>query len=272
VLAVWLVFFCGIYAAPQNWWWPFILVGLHFFFPLLLRNATAILWSGLPPLLAWLGRNGWDFANYPAAAWWELLTVVLPQACALFAVMILARSNLFLRLSIERDLITGVQSLNYLDSNGHRLWENVCRENRPCVVLFIDLDDFRKINEELGHAAGDEILATAAHFIVQTIPRARLLARRGGDEFVALVPCQSRAELERMLVELTLTPPLHEDELRITFSIGACWCEYPQGEWDDALEQAEMAMYRAKNSGKKRYQIRDLPLPRSPRASKRVPN
>jgi diguanylate cyclase len=124
------------------------------------------------------------------------------------------------------------------------------------AVGLIDIDNFKKLNDSLGHAAGDQALKLLAAAVRERLRPVDHLARFGGEEFVVLMPATQAAQAQEALTRLqrSLTEALflHEGrEVFVTFSGGVTqWC---QGEaLQSALERADEALYEAKRSGKNR--------------------
>lgn len=124
-----------------------------------------------------------------------------------------------------------------------------------CIAL-IDLDHFKRVNDTLGHAAGDAVLRSFAEQALGAVRRSDLLARWGGEEFLLLLP-DTRLDaaltvLERMRARVAESARIDADPaLRITFSAGLV--ESPAGEAvAAAIERADQAMYRAKHAGRDR--------------------
>ncbi len=124
-----------------------------------------------------------------------------------------------------------------------------------CVGL-LDIDNFKRLNDELGHNAGDEALKSLASIVSKALRPSDLVARYGGEEFVVLLPDTPLAEGEQILTRLqrSLTGGLFMHEQRqvfVTFSAGVTL--YQQGERiETALERADEALYEAKRTGKNR--------------------
>jgi diguanylate cyclase (GGDEF)-like protein/PAS domain S-box-containing protein len=133
------------------------------------------------------------------------------------------------------------------------------------AVLFLDCDNFKYVNDSLGHAAGDDLLAQLARRLQGCARRGDTVARFGGDEFAILLtdlPNEGAAGLlaERVLNELAQPFVVAGRELRITASIGLVLAGARQESPDDLLRYADMAMYRAKAQGKNRYAIFDAAM------------
>ncbi len=134
------------------------------------------------------------------------------------------------------------------------------RSGEKLAILFIDLDFFKRINDSLGHTAGDEVLKTISRRLTVALRPMDTLARQGGDEFVALLPgvsCHNLALLicRRLLLSLEEPVKCMGHELKITCSIGVSIypCDGRTGE--DLLGNADTAMYHAKSSGRDRVEI-----------------
>jgi diguanylate cyclase (GGDEF)-like protein/PAS domain S-box-containing protein len=129
----------------------------------------------------------------------------------------------------------------------------------PFGVVYIDVDNFKQINDTLGHIAGDELLSACARRLTSAVRLSDTTARLGGDEFALLLsPLRNRAEADeiarRMLADLTVPYRIADTTVQTSVSIGvALHAEDEPGE--RTLAAADEAMYRAKQSGKARYVI-----------------
>ncbi len=130
------------------------------------------------------------------------------------------------------------------------------RDGLPLAVGLLDIDNFKRLNDELGHAAGDEALKALAAIVGKTLRPTDRVARYGGEEFVVLLPATPVEEARQILTRLqrSLTGGLfmHEHkQVFVTFSAGVT--AYRHGERiEDALERADQALYDAKRTGKNR--------------------
>lgn len=127
------------------------------------------------------------------------------------------------------------------------------------AIGLLDIDNFKRLNDELGHSAGDEALKALAATVSKTLRPTDLVARYGGEEFVVLLPDTPIEEGQQILTRLqrSLTGGLFMHEHRqvfVTFSAGVT--AYRLGERiEDALERADLALYQAKRAGKNRTLI-----------------
>jgi diguanylate cyclase (GGDEF)-like protein len=126
------------------------------------------------------------------------------------------------------------------------------RHGRPVTVAFIDLDDFKAVNDLHGHAVGDALLAKVGRTLRATTRAVDTVARLGGDEFGLILPetdgTTARALVERL--QGTLLASMRESRWSVGFSVGAVtWRQAPQSV-DDMLGLADALMYEAKRGGK----------------------
>jgi len=127
------------------------------------------------------------------------------------------------------------------------------RRGSPVTVLFVDLDDFKTVNDSLGHAEGDRLLIAAAERFLACARSADTVARLGGDEFAILIEgADGREGLpERISAAMSHPFSLSGNQLRVTASIGVASAN-ADDRADDLLRNADMAMYAAKRRGKGR--------------------
>jgi two-component system, cell cycle response regulator len=134
------------------------------------------------------------------------------------------------------------------------------RTGRPCSVLMADVDLFKKVNDSMGHPAGDELLRRLAQVLNSALRGTDLLARYGGEEFAALLPETSKtvagqvAERMRSAVETELNGDARWTQ-RITISIGVATYPDDGKTGEQALEAADQALYVAKHQGRNRVVI-----------------
>ena len=132
------------------------------------------------------------------------------------------------------------------------------RRDEPVSVLFVDLDDFKTVNDSLGHDAGDRLLASVAERLRACVRVGDTVARIGGDEFAILVERDDQATegpaiAQRVLSALDVPFSLAGRDLRVSASLGLASGQYRSGE--SALQDADLAMYAAKANGKARVEL-----------------
>jgi diguanylate cyclase (GGDEF)-like protein len=159
-----------------------------------------------------------------------------------------------------------LQELAHTDSltglaNRHTLRQalaDALKAGRPVALLSIDLDQFKAVNDTLGHTAGDEVLRAAGHRLGRCMRPGDLVARFGGDEFAVLMlnavaPENAAALAQRLIDALTQPIDLGGRRLRVGASIGGALCDDASVGVDELLVRADMALYAAKDLGRGRY-------------------
>jgi diguanylate cyclase (GGDEF)-like protein/PAS domain S-box-containing protein len=133
------------------------------------------------------------------------------------------------------------------------------RESRPASVIFIDLDDFKTVNDSLGHEAGDQLLIAVGTRISEVLRPADTAARLGGDEFALLVEDATLADairvVERTLDALRAPFTISGREISVTASAGISVAADDNVSAADMLRNADIAMYSAKSAGKARFEV-----------------
>jgi diguanylate cyclase (GGDEF)-like protein len=127
------------------------------------------------------------------------------------------------------------------------------------AALFLDLDDFKDVNDDMGHDAGDALLSAVGHRLLATVRPGDLACRLGGDEFAVLLPQTDRLEdaeavADRLLAAMAEAVEIEGLAVQVSASVGVSICH--AGETmsvDDLLRRSDVAMYHAKARGKQRW-------------------
>lgn len=155
------------------------------------------------------------------------------------------------------DELTGLLNRVLLHDRLVHSMASVLRQGKMLAVLFIDLDGFKSVNDNLGHPAGDMLLKEVALRLKTAIRAEDTAARIGGDEFVVLQEASDRGEVRRYLDRImnTINQPYLIDDAQVSVSPSIGVVLYPEieAEPEMLLRQADMAMYHAKQAGKNRY-------------------
>ena len=159
-----------------------------------------------------------------------------------------------------RDPLTGLANRARLKERLEHALVQRAREEGSVAVLFVDLDNFKYINDSLGHGKGDEMLLGIARRLVTSLRAGDTAARFGGDEFVILLeqmddPRYAITVAERLLEALREPFSLDGREVFTTPSIGITFSSAGYNNPDELLRQADAALYEAKRKGKARYEI-----------------
>ena len=166
------------------------------------------------------------------------------------------------------DQLTGLANRNLMQDRLQQALTSAHRSGDTVVAVFLDLDNFKLINDSLGHMVGDVLLMTVSARLKDCVRESDTVARLGGDEFVLLLHHAHRADLESAALESHISVLMHklltnishpvmlaDREIRPTCSIGISI--YPQDgeDVDTLLKNADAAMYRAKELGRNRFQF-----------------
>lgn len=159
------------------------------------------------------------------------------------------RAEQFMKLAIL-DPLTSLHNRRFAEERLAAEIARSKRHGRALTVALLDLNDFKKINDQYGHAAGDQVLKEFAQQLTRAIRGSDLAARVGGDEFVVLLPECSPAQVQLVLERLRhLNIPWGGEEIPISFSAG--WTDYQAGESAELLlQRADHALYADKRSHK----------------------
>lgn len=160
------------------------------------------------------------------------------------------------------DALTGIPNRILLIDRLQQALAHTLRSNELLAICYLDLDGFKPINDNLGHAAGDRVLVEIAKRIEQTLRGGDTIARLGGDEFVILLQGLEDTQachlaIERLLQAIAQPIQFYELQLSVTASIGVTLYPLDDDVPDIMLRHADQAMYQAKQNGKNRYCIFD---------------
>ena len=167
----------------------------------------------------------------------------------------------------ERDALTGAANRRMFQVSLERVLDRLGRGTtearaRVTAVLFIDLDDFKVVNDSLGHAAGDALLVAVTERISQSVRQGDLVARLGGDEFAVLTDDEpdlkrSLAMADRLTRELRAPYSIGKHQVSVTASIGVASARDAGEIAEDVVRNADVAMYMAKANGKAGFAVFD---------------
>ena len=226
-----------------------------------------------PPItaLAWFCGRRWGYAavvlstaasalaNGPewAAAryyilWWNLAASLVSFTFLAFLVSTLRRMVEHERETARTDFLTSLANGRAFDEALAVELARSRRSRAPVSLAYVDIDDFKLVNDRLGHGAGDAALREFAHRLWRGVREHDIVARLGGDEFAVLLP-ETAAVEARVVVERlrrTLAEPVAGVGWPLTASVGAVTCLDATATGDELIRSADGLMYGAKQGGK----------------------
>ncbi len=222
--------------------------GPHMVIPLSISGFDAKHDQSLSGYLCMCGLAGWTTANRELTSYKARLTRGILTSH-------LTNANLYhqARLTSETDALTGVGSRRLLEDKLEAEYSRSIRYECPFSVAIIDLDNFKTINDVLGHATGDEALKELASCMSAEKRTPDVLARYGGDEFVILMP-ETEANDAVLLLE-RIREKVREinlaENMSMTVSSGIARCLPDQDDsFSDVIRRADLALYEAKSAGR----------------------
>jgi diguanylate cyclase (GGDEF)-like protein len=240
------------------WRWPIIVI--------LLAHAASIP-IHIPVAGAW---------RHPDPADVDLLTFMIFEAafvsiCGAYLLggLVTNRISLSFQRTAMTDPLTGVTNRRGFFEIGERLLERARFGNEPLAIVMFDLDRFKGINDQFGHATGDEVLIAFCRLASAQLRTDDLFARIGGEEFATLLPNTALhdalrlAERVRAVIE-GATHAVGEDVVRITVSVGVAPLNEGTAALDAFLSAADIALYRAKAAGRNRVELMSSALDCAP--------
>lgn len=224
-------------------------------------------------LATWYGsyRQGVYFAFLCALIWLLIDTVVeahpyshplIPYwntgvRLGLFLITTAFLNQLKIQLNSEQNLsrtdsLTGVMNGRGFAEVAEKLFGLGARHGRPTCLAYIDLDNFKKVNDDLGHSVGDKVLQTVGEVLLKSVRKSDLVCRLGGDEFAVVLPETSEAGAKSAFNKLrrNLALAMQKNNWIVGFSIGVISFDSPPNNFDQAVKLADALMYQVKKSGK----------------------
>jgi diguanylate cyclase (GGDEF)-like protein len=202
---------------------------------------------------AWIVAETFQGADYttPSYLWNSLI-----RAAAYIGIAILlARFRKTLRAERVRartDYLTGAANAAHFSEMAVRELRRARRSRRPMSIAFVDVDDFKQINDHYGHAAGDRVLQAAAGAMRRNVRRGDVVARVGGDEFVMLFPETDEACAGVLIARIrqSLGEELEREGFQVSLSVGIATFAVPPRSVEEMVSAADQAMYTVKAATK----------------------
>jgi len=169
-----------------------------------------------------------------------------------FVLLALKKSQARLKLLSRTDPITELVNSRYFFEIGNAEIQRSLRYKHPFTVVYIDVDNFKTVNDTFGHSAGDALLREIVKRVKSTIRNTDTMARLGGDEFAILLPETSGAGIKVAVgrIQNSLLGMKMSNGMPVTFSIGVITNNCRPCSFDGIIKAADSLMYEAKRSGK----------------------
>jgi diguanylate cyclase (GGDEF)-like protein len=218
----------------------------------LLGRRIGIL-ASLVSTFIWLltDLSGHIYAN-PIVPLWNTL-VRLTFFCFVALLLSALKSTMEREKALARtDYLTGAGNLRFFLELLQKEIDRSLRYKHPFTVVYIDLDNFKTVNDQFGHVVGDEVLRSLVTYITIHVRKTDALARLGGDEFALLLPetDQESARIALTKLHKGLMEEMHRNKWSITFSVGVLTCNAPLLKADELVRMADEVMYSVKYGGK----------------------
>jgi diguanylate cyclase (GGDEF)-like protein len=197
---------------------------------------------------------------HPLSPIWNVVTKI-----GFFLIVNFTVSSLRISLERERDMartdyLTQVANSRYFAEIASNEIKRASRYLHPFTVAYLDIDDFKSVNDRWGHSTGDQLLALVADTIRNNIRATDSIARLGGDEFVLLLPetGYDAASVVIQKVNQGLQAVMGRKKWPVTFSIGVVTFRTPPDSVDGMIRVADAFMYSVKHSGKNSIKHREI--------------
>ncbi len=160
------------------------------------------------------------------------------------------------------DALTGIDNRRALDERGLAELRRGARNGKPVSVILLDIDHFKRINDNYGHTVGDRVIQAVAHLLQNTLRATDRIGRWGGEEFLVILPETESEEgarlADRLRAGIAAAPILEQPIIKATISLGlasAVSAADADTAWDELLKSADAALYRAKSDGRNRVVV-----------------
>lgn len=233
--------------------------------------------------IAWLTLQGFITPHIPTLSWSHLIFISIIFVVTGFSVFILVHDIKRLMVSLQREYSkvklsrAEIQHLAHHDTltnlpnrfYGEELFSislaTCIQQKQNLAILFIDLDNFKPVNDALGHAAGDQLLEQLAQRLNGILPQHHYLIRFGGDEFLLLAPfTNDRSQLdnlaETLIKQCSSEFEILQNRVVISASLGIACAPKDGTDFKQLCRKADIAMYKAKQDGRNTYHYYDESL------------
>ncbi|MCX8132208.1 MAG: diguanylate cyclase [Clostridia bacterium] len=159
------------------------------------------------------------------------------------------------------DGLTGLFNRRHFFELAENEFERSCREHQPLSLIMMDIDNFKKINDNYGHRFGDQVLKSVAQLCIESMNNNGLIGRYGGEEFIILLSGMTAEEALQFAEKIRKSVEYHriqnekDENIKVTVSLGLCSLKESTGSLNTIIEAADNALYEAKKAGRNRVAV-----------------
>jgi diguanylate cyclase (GGDEF)-like protein len=212
---------------------------------IIISIASALVWF-LADMLAG------SVYSVPVIAFWNMLI-----RFSFFIIVVLLLAALRKALEHERELsrvdnMTGAVNYRFFSVLLEMEIERTRRYKTSFTLAYIDIDNFKTINDQYGHSIGDNVLRNVVIYLINNLRKTDIVARLGGDEFAILLPETDQVSASTLLTRIQqgLSQEMYQSNWPVTFSIGVLTCLDTTPSVDEVIKRADEVMYSVKKNGK----------------------
>lgn len=226
------------------------------------------------------GLAGWQVAPVLTPGWGRLANVLSILVATAFFVFLMSRdlhgamkqlaadnerildSHARIEVLAHRDSLTNLPNRTLAKDRLLQILSSAKRHEKRSAVMFLDLDNFKTVNDSLGHSAGDQLLCQVADRLVNTVRESDTVSRLGGDEFLILLgevedEADATTAVNKILKQLATPFKINGLAVQATASLGVAMFPEDGTDADTLLKNADVAMYKAKDSGRNAFRFFD---------------
>lgn len=161
----------------------------------------------------------------------------------------------------RRDPLTGVMNIRAFSEIVEYEILRLNRDGSPFSIAYLDLDNFKTVNDNYGHKKGDELLKAVVTDLAGNLRQTDVIARVGGDEFAIFLPGTYNNEVQVVMEKIRkqLQELMESLQKNVTFSMGVISCDHSDADFDEIISIADSLMYEVKRAGKNNIRYSTLP-------------
>ena len=242
--------------------WTGVEIGFSIFY---MAPVSLVVWHGstragvgmaLLSAAFWLFNDivGGHLYSHPAIPYWNSIMRFFFFITVVILLDRLKSAKARDRQMATTDMLAGVGNVRFFKLKLEEEKDRALRYNQPLTLCYIDLDNFKQVNDKHGHGAGDRLLFEVATTMRKNLRLSDVVARLGGDEFGILLPQADRPQCEVVVGKMVkeLRNAMEQNNWPVTFSVGAITFRKFTETIDEMIRLADAQMYVAKTSGKNR--------------------